>query len=332
VPSLHSDDVECTRKAWQHSVATGEPFEVEFRFPTAEGSYRWFVARAQPVRDEQNRIVKWFGVCVDVHEMKSAQEALAAAKLAAEEASRAKDYFFAVLSHELRTPLMPISWSVQLLEADQSLKLSQEQREHLARIHRNVDREARLIDDLLDVNRIIHGKLRLSLRPAALQGIIQRSVDVCRSEIEARRLHVSVDVPAEPCIVEADEHRMEQVFSNLIRNAVKFTSPEGCLSIHCLQENGEIVTEVADNGVGIEPEALSRIFGAFEQAKSGRRASTGLGLGLAIAKSLAEQHGGSISATSPGAGQGATFTVRLPSKAPQALPTAVSLTEGGQSA
>jgi PAS domain S-box-containing protein len=317
---LHPDDVESAMQAWQHSIETGESFEAEYRLATADGSYRWFVARAKPVRDEQGRIVKWFGVCADVHEMKSTQEDLAAAKLAAEkawaaaeEANQAKDYFFAVLSHELRTPLMPISWSVQLLAADQSLNLNAEQREHLARIRRSVDREGRLINDLLDVNRIIHGKLQLTLRRTAMQGMLERAVDVCRQEIEARRLHVSVDAPVEPCFVEADEPRMEQVFSNLMKNAVKFTPPDGCISIHCWQENGEVITQVADSGVGIEAEALGRIFGAFEQAGTpGARKSAGLGLGLAIVKGIVERHGGTISAASAGPDRGSTFTVRLP--------------------
>ena len=326
-PPLHPDDAEHVRQSWQHSVDTGEPFEAECRFHTADGSYRWFVARAKPDRDEEERIVKWFGVCMDVHEMKSAQEALAAAKLAAEQANRAKDYFFAALSHELRTPLMPISWSVQLLASDKTLQLNQEQQQHLARIRRSVDREARLISDLLDVNRIIHGKLQLNVQRTALQSIIQRAVDVCQPEFETHRLHVSVDVPAEPCYVDADGPRLEQVFSNLLKNSVKFTSAEGRVSIRCWEEDGQVVAEVSDSGMGIEAEALNRIFGAFEQAEGpGTRRAPGLGLGLAICKGLVERHGGTISAASAGRGQGSTFTVRLPSSRLAAPPEPVPAT------
>jgi signal transduction histidine kinase len=240
---------------------------------------------------------------------------LRTARRKAEQANRAKEYFFAVLSHELRTPLMPISWSAQLLAEDKTLSLTLEQQQHLARIRRNLDREMTLINDLLDINRIAHGKLQLKLQRATVQEIIQHAVDVCCPEIESRQLHVTVDAPAEPCFVEADGPRLEQVFSNLMKNALKFTPADGHVKVHCWQKGGQVITEVADSGVGLEPEALSRIFGAFEQVKgtgAQRSGGPGLGLGLAIAKALVEQHGGSISAASAGAGQGSTFAVRLP--------------------
>ena len=181
-------------------------------------------------------------------------------------------------------------------------------------IRRNVEMEARLIDDLLDVSRIARGKIELQPRRVDLCTVIQRAVEVCKPDIEARRLHFGVDLgPAAPYWVEADVARLQQVFWNLLKNAIKFTPHGGCVGIRCRPNEKHVVVEVNDSGIGIEPEALSRIFNAFEQAeRSITRQFGGLGLGLAISKALVELHGGQIEAQSEGRDKGATFRIRLP--------------------
>ncbi len=181
-------------------------------------------------------------------------------------------------------------------------------------IRRNVELEARLIDDLLDVSRIARGKVELSRVVVELCTVIQRAVEVCRPDIEARRLHFGVDLgPAAPYWVKADVARLQQVFWNLLKNAIKFTPQGGCVGIRCRPSERHVVVEVNDSGIGIERAALSRIFNAFEQAeRSITQQFGGLGLGLAISKALVELHGGHIEVHSEGRNQGATFRVRLP--------------------
>ncbi len=234
---------------------------------------------------------------------------LRAAELA--KANRAKDNFLAVLSHELRTPLTPVLATAAMLQRDS--RLSEDVRESIDVIRRNAELEARLIDDLLDLTRIVRGKVELDRRPVGVDTILRRAVEVCRPEADARRLHLDLDLSCEPLIVDADAARLQQVFWNVLKNAVKFSPPGGSIAIRCRPDAGDAVVEIRDDGIGIEPDALGRIFNAFEQAE--RRVTRqfgGLGLGLAISKTLVELHGGTISAASAGPGSGATFTIRLP--------------------
>lgn len=320
LPVVHPDDRERCLDAWHEAVRTGNPFQVEYRLAFARtGEHRWHLGRALPVRDESGGIIRWYGTCTDIHDLRVAQEAVAVArrsaeraKAAAEEASRAKDHFLAALSHELRTPLSPVLAGISLLQKDQTLP--ERARDHLEVVRRNVELEALLIDDLLDVTRIAGGKVELEQRPVDLCTIIDRAVEVCRPDIDARRLHFGVDLgTAHPYIVEADAARLQQVFWNLLKNAIKFTPHGGRVGLHCRPEGDAVVVEVVDSGIGIEPAALGRIFDAFGQ---GERAITqrfgGLGLGLTISKTLVERHGGRIEAESEGRDRGATFRVRLP--------------------
>ncbi len=233
------------------------------------------------------------------------------AKEAAEEANRAKDQFLAVLSHELRTPLSPVLSGIALLESEAGLE--ERGRRVLDVLRRNVELEARLIDDLLDVTRIARGKLQLDKNRIELGTVIERAVEVCRPDIEAKRLHFSVDYGACQYVVYADAARLQQVFWNLLKNGVKFTPTGGRLTVQCRPAHGHVVIEVIDNGVGIDPSALATIFDAFAQAeRSMTRRFGGLGLGLAISKALVELHGGHIDARSDGENRGSTFVVRLP--------------------
>ena len=279
---------------------------------------RWYEVSAYRVGGAESRKVAI--LFNDITQRKRAEEELLAAKLvaeraqaAAESASKAKDHFLAVLSHELRNPLNPVLATASLLRGDG--RLDADVREQLEVIYRNAELEARLIDDLLDVTRIERGKVELDRRPLELGTVIQRAVEVCRPDIQARQLEFGVEMGGDgPYWVEADAARLQQVFWNLLKNAIKFTPQGGSVGVRCRRDGGGfVVAEVHDSGVGIPEEALGRIFLAFEQAeRSFARRFGGLGLGLAISKALVELHGGTIQAHSEGMGKGATFTVRLP--------------------
>ncbi|HSS78929.1 MAG TPA: ATP-binding protein [Thermoanaerobaculia bacterium] len=242
---------------------------------------------------------------------------------AAQAANLAKDRFLATLSHELRTPLTPVLAVISSLEGDDRLEVKV--RESLAMVRRNVELEARLIDDLLDLTRIARGKLELSRRQTNLRRLVEQAVETCcGQDMASGRLTLVQDLAAAEPTVWADAPRLSQVFCNLLNNAVKFTPDGGTITVRSqfdapsLQasagsEQGEIVVEISDTGVGIRPGALSQIFNAFEQGdQGGNRRFGGLGLGLAISKAIVELHGGRLSAESEGIGRGATFTVRLP--------------------
>ena len=230
------------------------------------------------------------------------------AKENAEAASAAKDRFLAMLSHELRTPLNPV-----LLWADGILSqpgLDPDIKEGLRMICRNVELEARLIDDLLDLTRIARGKLQLQLQIADAHELLNHAIDIVRADIRDRQIGLSISLEATSRRIKVDPPRVQQVFWNILRNASKFTPEGGAISVRSLNGTPNSITiEVADTGVGIEPVLLEKVFNAFEQLKERRE---GLGLGLAISKAIVEMHGGRIDAQSEGSGKGATFIVTLP--------------------
>jgi signal transduction histidine kinase/ActR/RegA family two-component response regulator len=241
-------------------------------------------------------------------------------------ANTAKDQFLALLSHELRNPLSPVITMVSELDKMTDLP---EARNALEIIRRNVELEARLIDDLLDITRIAHGKLQLTPETIDAHRAIHRALEICQRDIDSKHLEVRLDLAASAFHVKADPARFQQVLWNLIKNAVKFT-PRGSITISSVNNgSGRIVVEVADTGIGITPERLARIFKPFEQGESSiTRRFGGLGLGLAISKAMIEAHGGVLRARSAGIDEGATFTVELgtveaPAKVEEVLRTPV---------
>jgi len=233
-----------------------------------------------------------------------------AARADAERASVAKDQFLAVLSHELRTPLTPALLTAGMLEQDPSVPAHV--REDVQTIRRNIELEARLIDDLLDLTRIARGKLQLELRPTDLHGVIRRAVEICAASAPMK---IHIELAAARHFVSGDAARLQQVFWNLISNAVKFTPPDGRITVRTFDDGPgrPVVAQVIDTGDGIEPELLPKLFNAFEQGESVKeRKIGGLGLGLAISKALIAAHGGSVVAQSEGIGRGTTFTVEMP--------------------
>ena len=256
------------------------------------------------------------GVARDITDRKGAEDALLAAKEQAEAASRSKDNFLAALSHELRTPLTPVLMTAAALREDP--RLPADAREQLGMMERNIALEARLIDDLLDLTRITRGKLSLRLQPCDAHSLISLAVEIVRDEAQAKGIALERSFAAPHSGLVADPARFQQVIWNLLRNAVKFTPRGGHIAIRTAnapREGGaeRLQIEIRDSGVGIEPEALDRIFQAFEQAgRANDHRFGGLGLGLAIARAIVDLHGGTIRAESAGAGRGATFTIELP--------------------
>jgi len=233
-----------------------------------------------------------------------------ASRAEAERANHSKDEFLGIVSHELRGPLSTISmWSQVLLKGADDAKL----RKGLAAISRAIQSETQMIDELLDVSRIGSGKLRLDVRTIDLPAVIEAAIETVRSTADARdtRLHVLLDAKAGPVV--GDPERLQQVFWNLLSNAVKFTPKGGRIEVKLERINSHVEIAVSDNGQGIDPSALRRIFEPFWQVESGpSRSQTGLGLGLSIVKRIVEMHGGSIIASSEGPGHGSTFTIVLP--------------------
>jgi PAS domain S-box-containing protein len=317
--ALHPDDIEITRKLWGEAVKTGQLFEIEYRFKRADdNSYRWLLARALPLKDQGGCVVKWFGTCTDVHEQKQILQERAQlleleqnARAKAETANRMKDEFMAVLSHELRTPLNAILGWAQLL---QSHRFDQAQIDHaLVTIERNAKLQVQLIEDLLDVSRILQGKLSLKITNINLELVILAALESIRLAAEAKSIQVtSILVPNLRKIL-GDPIRLQQVVWNLLSNAVKFTPKGGKVEVSLEQSNGYAEIQVKDTGKGISPEFLPYVFDYFRQAdSSSTRKFGGLGLGLAIVRNIVETHGGSVEAQSNGEDQGSTFTVRLP--------------------
>jgi signal transduction histidine kinase/ActR/RegA family two-component response regulator len=235
------------------------------------------------------------------------------AKLNAElrEEHRRKDDFLAMLSHELRNPLTPLVTSIEILRRG-ALQPADVDRQ-LDVMARQINQLTRLVEDLLDVSRVRLGRIALRRQPLALGEALRNAVDASRPLLEARHHTVRVSITEEPLPLNADYVRLTQVFANLMHNAAKYTDPGGCIEVSATREEGHAVVRFSDNGVGMSPEFLPRVFDLFAQAPvSLARSHGGLGIGLTLVRSLIELHGGDITAASPGLGRGSTFTVRLP--------------------
>jgi signal transduction histidine kinase/ActR/RegA family two-component response regulator len=247
-----------------------------------------------------------------VAELRSAHEEARRAREDAEGANRAKDNFLANLSHELRTPLTPVLMCAAALEQEGAIK--PEFRQQLAMMRRNVELEARLIDDLLDVTRVAHGKLQLlQSGPVDIHSLLMDTEQIVHSDALGKSVHLQFELKACEHHVGGDAARLHQVFWNLFKNAIKFTPAGGCITLHTANPApGQIVLRVEDTGMGIDAQTLPVIFRAFEQGETRElQPSGGLGLGLSISKAIVELHGGTIRAESAGSGRGATFTIEL---------------------
>lgn len=295
-------------------------FEEEGWRMRKDGSHYWAHVTITAIKDESSNLNGFLKIVRDLTAQKQAEEqrlrlaheqaarAFAeAAQEKAEAANREKDRILHVLSHELRTPLMPILFSSSMLADDPTLPDAV--REHLLVIQKNATIEAKLIENLLDVTKAGKGKLQLRLRPTNVHDVLRTVIEVCAADVENKQLRLSVDLGATDHLLDADSDRLQQVFWNLLKNAIQYTENAGHLVIRSTNPHRDwLRIEFADSGKGIPPESITRIFEAFEQGEQ----SEGLGLGLTISKAIVELHGGVINAASDGIGRGSTFAVELP--------------------
>jgi PAS domain S-box-containing protein len=300
--ALHPDDREAIWGQWQSALQRGEPLELEYRLRGADGRYQWFLGRGLPYRDADGQVVKWFGTFTNIEGQKRAEDRLRAT-------DRAKDEFLAMLGHELRNPLGAIAGAVRVLQLAESV----DERDRRARevIGRQLTHLSRLVDDLLDVSRVVVHKAVLVRRPLNLADVVVHAIGNWQSSGRLDRHRVAVDLS--PVWIDGDETRIEQILSNLLANAVKYTATGGDVTIRVKGDGELAVLQVADTGVGIPANLLERVFDLFVQGEAGLdRRQGGLGIGLTLVKRLVESHGGRVEATSGGPGRGSVFTVSLP--------------------
>ncbi|HEV7279614.1 MAG TPA: PAS domain S-box protein [Pirellulaceae bacterium] len=314
----HPDDLPRNLPLFEKLAREGTPFVIEKRYVRADGSAVWVNNSVSGVRGPDGRVKSIVAVSVDVSDRKRAEDEL-------RDASRRKDEFLAMLAHELRNPLAPIRSGLDLLA------LSGTEAEVVEAMQQQVVHLVRLVDDLLDVSRIVRGRVELRIEPVELASIVKRAVDTIRPQIDARGQALSVALPPEPVRLHADPVRLAQVIANLLHNASKYNEEGGEIMISARAEEGEAVVTVADTGVGIEPDLLPKVFDLFTQAsRSIDRSQGGLGIGLTVVKSLVEMHDGSVSVRSEGPGNGSEFTIRLPlfaeSERPESTAATVSAT------
>ena len=289
-----------------------------------DGSRFWGSGVVMPLRESgsERSCLKILRDLTAAHQAEEDRAQLLAAEQAArqeaEAANKTKDHFLAALSHELRTPLAPVQMALYLMEREK--KLPARVRESIKMIRRNVETEVRLIGDLLDVSRITHGKLELNPEPMDLHDCIRQALEVCREDFTAKALKLTVALEAREHRVFGETNRLQQVFWNLLKNAAKFTPQGGEITVRSTNNGDGIVVEVIDTGLGIEADALKKIFEPFEQGGPDRtRRFGGLGLGLAISQAIIAAHEGQLTAESLGQGQGSTFRVRLSTMAKEAV-------------
>ncbi|MBD2690859.1 ATP-binding protein [Anabaena catenula] len=315
---IHPEDLPKVKEVWAKAVQNGSEYEVETRMLSGSGEYRWILGQARPLRDQQGQIVKWYGTNTDITDHIQAREAMRNALQqqqavceAAEKANLIKDEFLAVLSHELRTPLNPILGWARLLKTGKLDKANTD--EALNSIERNAKLQVDLIEDLLDVSRILRGKLTLNVSTVNLATVISAALDTVSLAASAKEIAIQTHLEANIGQVAGDPARLQQIVWNLLSNAVKFTPQGGRVEVW-LQQFGSIAQiTVSDMGKGINSDFLPHIFEHFRQEDSSiTRKFGGLGLGLAIVRQLVELHGGTVEADSPGEGQGAIFIVRIP--------------------
>ncbi|MFB9290500.1 PAS domain-containing protein [Pseudoduganella plicata] len=301
---VHPDDIAPLLARWQRSLPDGDPYESTARLRSASGEYRSFLIVAAPLRDANGTIVQWFGTNTDVTPIEQAQQELM-------DANRRKDEFLAMLAHELRNPLAPISTAAELLRL--GVLDDAKVRQTSGVIARQVDHMTKLVDDLLDVSRVTRGLVTLRRELLDFNAVATEAVEQSGTLLDAKQHRLTVRLPEHAPLVHGDRTRLIQVLSNLLNNAARYSPSGSDVALTVEADEHEVRAIVADRGIGITPALLPHVFDLFTQAeRSPDRSQGGLGLGLALVKSMVELHGGHADAHSNGAGQGSCFTITLP--------------------
>jgi PAS domain S-box-containing protein len=301
---MHPDDQPVVQQALRGHLSQDLPYQVEARLQLKSGEWRWFRITGMARKDATGRPFRMAGSVIDVTDRKRAEQVL-------QESNRAKDEFIATLAHELRNPLAPIRTGLEIIKRDTANGPASERARDT--MERQLAHMIRLIDDLLDISRINSGKIRLEPGRTRLASAVESAVEISRPLIEARGHQLQVELPREGIELMADATRLAQTLGNLLNNAAKYTPSGGHIRLKAWQEGATAVIEIADDGVGIPPEMLDKVFSLFTQVgRTLDRAQGGLGIGLYLVRSLVEMHGGSVTAASEGPGRGSVFTVRMP--------------------
>ena len=313
------------------SAREGQPASFEAFCPTAKGSPRWWEVTVSPVREAAfGKVVRLLAVSRNITERVRVQGERQSLVAALKVQDQRKDEFLATLAHELRNPLAPLRNGLQVLKLVDSGNDSLDEVRSI--MERQLEQMVHLIDDLMDISRISQGKIQLRRHRIALQGILQRAAEISRPIIEERQHTLTTEIPSEPIYVEGDSTRLAQIFSNLLNNAAKYTERGGRIALRVATTDGTVTVSVEDNGVGIAPEMLPRVFDIFAQVEGTRnKAQGGLGIGLALVKNLVEMHGGTATAESEGLGLGCVFRVSLPTIADGERETAVGAAPAARS-
>ncbi len=322
---VHPDDFDRCVETYVAAFENREEFRQEYRLCRYDGEYRWILDSGVPHFHPDGSFAGYIGSCIDIHERKQVEESLRLSEEArdrllqseqlarqqAETANRLKDEFLATVSHELRAPLNAIQGWVKLLRNGR-LQMDEAARA-LETIERSAHAQNRIISDLLDVSRIINGKLRLTLRPLQPAVVIASAVEALRPDAAAKEIQLEARLAEDAGPISADSDRLRQIVWNLTSNAIKFTQPGGRVEVRLERINSDIQIVVSDTGIGIAPDFLPHVFDRFRQGdSSSTRRQGGLGLGLAIVRHLTDMHGGVAFAESAGVNRGATFIVRMP--------------------
>jgi PAS domain S-box-containing protein len=308
----HPDEIDESARRWRHAIESGEQFQHESRFRRADGVYRWHLTRASAMRDAGG-IVIWVGSSTDIDDRKSIEENLVRQYAESETLSRAKDEFLATSSHELRTPLTSIlGWSELLVTGELD---AETQREAIDSIRQSAKAQSRLIDDMLDVSRLLTGKLELNTEMVDVAATLLLALRAINPAAENKNIRVEKSFARDVSRVVGDATRLQQIFWNILSNAVKFTPAGGDIGVRLSSNDSQVQVEVSDTGKGIGRDFLPRVFESLSQeGGTSTRQHGGLGLGLSIVKQLVEMHGGTVHVESAGPGLGSTFTVSLPAR------------------
>ena len=310
---LHPDDVATTLARWTQSVASGDPYEVEFRlWSAAHQSYRWHLARATAQRDERGAIIRWFGTNTEIEERKRVESELQRLTAEALDANRAKGDFLAAMSHELRTPLNAIGGYAQLIELGIRGPVTEEQRVDLLKIQRSKNHLDALVSDVLNFAKLGSGKIEFRTRPIGVRHTLDAVIEMVAPQLTQKGLRIASYVAPSDILALADGDRARQILLNVFANALKFTPASGTITPNVSATSDEVAISVTDTGIGVATDQLERIFEPFVQVRRvADPTDHGFGLGLAISRQLARAMGGDLTVRSV-LGEGSTFTLTLP--------------------
>ncbi len=308
--AVHPEDRECAKETIRQAIRAGEPYVLEYRVVWPDGSVHWLMVRGRASYTDVGVPITTFGVTLDVTERKDAETRRVEVEERLRQDARSKDEFLAMLAHELRNPLAPLANAIEIMRARPGREKGERAR-HLA--ERQLRHLRRLVDDLLDVSRINSGKITLKRQRVDLVVAVENALEAAGVFIEESGHQLEASLPPEPVYADVDPVRLEQVVSNLLHNAAKYTERGGRIRVALEVAGDTSRLRVQDTGIGISPELLSRVFELFIQGERGLdRSQGGLGLGLTLVRNLVHLHGGTVEAYSEGSGRGSEFVVTLP--------------------